>query len=91
LESNIYQAYVDAQGAAKAFNAAQVAVTAQSKAYDYAKEQYDVGKITSFEFSQAKFNLSKAKSQLVSAKYDYIFKLKVLELYFGIDPDDLTL
>lgn len=91
LESNIYQAYVDAQGAAKAFKAAQVAVTAQSKAYDYAKEQYDVGKITSFEFSQAKFNLSKAKSQLVSAKYDYIFKLKVLELYFGIDPDDLTL
>lgn len=91
LESNVYQAYVDAQGAAEAYQAALIAVDAQDKAFDYSKDRYDVGKITGFEFSQAKFNLADAESQLVNAKYDYIFKLKVLELYFGVKPEDLKL
>lgn len=91
LESNVYQAYVDTQGAAKAYQAAQVAVASQQKAYDYSKDRYDVGKITAFEFSQAKFNLADSESKLINSKYDYIFKLKVLELYFGIQPEDLSL
>jgi len=91
LESNVYQAYVDAQGAAEAFQAAQVSVDAQEQAFAYAQDKYDVGKITSFEFSQAKFDLTDAESQLINAKFDYIFKLKVLELYFGVKPEDLQL
>ncbi|HLS30720.1 MAG TPA: TolC family protein [Flavobacteriaceae bacterium] len=91
LESNVYQAYVDAQGAAEAYQAAQVSVNAQQKAFEYSQDKYDVGKITSFEFSQAKFDLTDAESQLINSKYDYIFKLKVLELYFGIEPEDIQL
>ncbi len=91
LASNVYQAYVDAQGAAKTYRAAQIAVQAQQKAYDFSKIKFDVGNITSLEFSQAKFNLTNAESQLVNAKYDYIFKLKLLELYFGVRPEDINL
>jgi len=91
LESNVYQAYVDAQGAAETYLAAQVSVNAQEQAYEYSKDKYDVGRITSFEFSQAKFDLTDAESRLINAKYDYIFKLKVLELYFGIAPEDIQL
>lgn len=91
LESNVYQAYVDAQGAAEAYHAAQVAVTAQEKAYEYSKDRYDVGMINAFDFSQSKFRLADAKSKMVNAKYDYIFKLKVLELYFGISPENIKL
>lgn len=91
LESNVYQAYVDAQGAAESFQAAQVAVTTQEKAFQYSQDRYDFGKITGFEFSQAKFNLAEAESKLINAKYDYIFKLKVLELYFGVSPEDISL
>lgn len=91
LESNVYQAYVDAQGAAEAYQAAQVSVNAQERAYEYSKDKYDVGKITSYEFSQSKFDLTEAESRLINAKYDYIFKLKVLELYFGVQPQDLKL
>lgn len=91
LESNVYQAYVDAQGAAEAYQAAQVAVNAQQNAFEYSQDKYDVGRITSFEFSQSKFDLTDAESQLINAKYDYIFKLKVLELYFGIQPEDIQL
>ncbi|MDR6300188.1 TolC family protein [Mesonia maritima] len=91
LESNVYQAYVDAQGAAEAYQAAEVAVESQQLAYDYSQERYDVGLTNAFDFSQSKFRLSNAQSQLIRSKYDYIFKLKVLELYFGIEPEDIKL
>lgn len=91
LESNVYQAYVDAQGAAKAYEAALVALEAQQKAHQYAQERYDVGLANAFELSQSKFRLTSAESQVIQAKYDYIFKLKVLELYFGIPVSEIKL
>ncbi|MFD2517783.1 TolC family protein [Salinimicrobium flavum] len=89
LEANVYQAYVDANGALKAYEASLVALEAQELAYDYATERYNVGLTNAFDFSQAKFNLSSAQSEVVRTKYDYIFKLKVLELYFGVPIADL--
>lgn len=91
LESNIYQAYVDAQGSAKAYEAAKTALESQELAYAYAQDRYDVGLTNAFDFSQSKFRLSNSQSQLIQAKYNYIFKLKVLELYFGVDPEDIKL
>lgn len=84
LESNVYQAYVDAQGAAKAYEAAQKAVKSQQLAFDYAQQRFEVGVSNAFELSQSKFRLTNAENRLINAKYDYIFNLKVLELYFGI-------
>lgn len=86
LESNVYQAYVDAQGAAKAYTAAQKSVEAQQIAYDYAKERYDVGMSNAFVLNQSKTRLTNAQNRMVQAKYDYIFRLKVLELFFGQRP-----
>ena len=86
LESNVYQAYVDAQGAAKSYDAAQKTVEARQTAYNYAKERFDVGMSNSFELSQSKLNLTNAQNTLIRAKYDYIFSIKVLELFFGIRP-----
>lgn len=91
LESNVYQAYIDAQGAAEAYRAAQVVTVSKQQAFAYSQTQFDVGRISSFEFNQAKFELSNAESELVNAKFDYIFKLKVLELYFGIAPEDINI
>lgn len=89
LEANVYQAYTDARGALKAYEAALIALEAQVLAYDYATERYNVGMTNAFDFSQAKFNLENAQSEVVRTKYDYIFKLKVLELYFGVPITDL--
>ncbi|WP_324720013.1 TolC family protein [Salinimicrobium sp. HB62] len=89
LEANVYQAYTDARGALKAYEAALVAREAQLLAYEYATERYNVGMTNAFDFSQAKFNLENAESEVVRTKYDYIFKLKVLELYFGVPITDL--
>ncbi|TXK73388.1 TolC family protein [Mesonia sp. HuA40] len=91
LESNVYQAHVDAQGALEAYEAAQEVVKSQELAFDYAQQRYDVGLTNGFDFTQAKQRLDNAFIELNRAKYDYIFKLKVLELYFGIDPQNLKL
>ncbi|WP_040279176.1 TolC family protein [Psychroserpens damuponensis] len=89
LESTVYQAYVDAKGALKSFEAANTALESQELAYDYAKERYDVGLTNAFDFSQSKLRFDNAKIEVNRAKYDYIFKLKVLELYFGIPATEL--
>lgn len=89
LEANVYQAYVDAQGAMKAYEAALVAEDAQEQAFQYATERYGVGLTNAFDFNQSKFNFENAQSEVVRTKFDYIFKLKVLELYFGVPLTDL--
>lgn len=89
LEANVYQAYVDAEGAFEAYEAALVAVNAQEQAFDYSTQRFDVGISNAFEFSQAKLRYENAQSEVLRTKYDYIFKLKVLELYFGVPVSDL--
>lgn len=89
LESNVYQAYVDANGALKAYEAAKVALESQELAYQYAKDRYDVGLTNAFDFSQSKVRFDNARIEVNRAKFDYIFKLKVLELYFGVPASEL--
>jgi len=89
LESTVYQARVDAKGALKSYEAAELALESQQLAYNYAKERYDVGLTNAFDFSQSKLQFDNASIELNRAKYDYIFKLKVLELYFGIPATEL--
>ncbi len=89
LVSNIYQAFVDAEGSLKAYDAALKALEAQELAFEYAKERFDVGIINALDFSQSKIRYDNAIINSNRAKYDYIFKLKVLELYFGIPATEL--
>ena len=89
LESNIYQAYTDAKGAMKAFEAAESALESQQLAFQYAQERYAVGLTNAFDFSQAKLLYDNAVVEANRSKYDYIFRLKVLELYFGIPATEL--
>lgn len=89
LEANVYQAFVDAQGAFKAYQAALAALAAQELAYEYAVARYDVGLINSFDFNESKFRLENAQSEVVRTKFEYIFNLKVLELFFGVPITDI--
>lgn len=91
LDSNVYQSYLDAKGSAEAYEASKISVKAQERAYEYAKDRYDVGLTNAFDFSQSKFRLENAQSNAVQAKFDFIFKIKVLELYFGIKLADIKL
>ncbi|MEH6407417.1 MAG: TolC family protein [Leeuwenhoekiella sp.] len=89
LESSVYQAYLDARSARKAYEAAEVAAEAQELAYEYAKDRYDVGLTNAFDFSQSKQRYDNAQIELNRSKYDYIFRIKVVELYFGIPISEI--
>lgn len=84
LERTIHSVYLDARGALKVYDAAQKSVAAQEESFRYAQEKFNVGAMNSFEFSQTKIRLVKAQSDLLRAKYDFIFKVKLLEFYYGI-------
>ncbi|MGB0881784.1 MAG: TolC family protein [Vicingaceae bacterium] len=84
LRETIQSAYTDAQASSKSYDAATTSVTAQQKAFEYAQERFKAGAINSFDFNQTKNNLVNAQSQLIQSKYDYMFKLKVLEFYYGV-------
>ncbi|MDR7209189.1 TolC family protein [Flavobacterium piscis] len=84
LQRNVYTAFTDANGALNAYESSVVTLEARQQAYNYAKEKYDVGLMNSFDFTQAQTLLTNAQSDIIRAKYDYIFKIKILEFYFGI-------
>jgi outer membrane protein len=84
LETSINQAYVDVKSFAAAYEAAQKTLEARRLAYDYSKERFDVGLMNAFDFSQAQSRVDNAEAELVRTKYDYIFRLKILEFYFGL-------
>jgi outer membrane protein len=84
LQRNVYTAFTDAKGGLNAYESAISALDARQEAFKYAKEKYDVGMMNSFDFNQSQTMLSFAQSEVLRTKYDYIFKIKILEFYFGI-------
>lgn len=84
LENTINQSLNDAEGALKAYEAAKKTNIARETAYKYAKERFENGAMNTINFLQAQQLFEASQSDLIKSKYDYIFKIKVLEFYFGI-------
>lgn len=83
LYKTIAQAFADAQSSFNKYNAAKLAEQAASQSFNFTKQKYDAGAISAFDFSTAKNRWLKSQSDVLNAKYDYIFKLKVLDFYQG--------
>lgn len=83
LKETIERAYLDAKAAAKSFEVAKISLDAQKEAFKNAEERYNLGAMTSFDFDQVRSRFVDAESTLIRAKFDYVFKTKVLEFYFG--------
>ena len=84
LRKDIEQAYTNALAAFKRYVANQKAVVSSKEAFRYTEEKFNVGMINSVEYNQSKNNLSQAESDLLQAKYEYIFRTKILDFYNGI-------
>lgn len=83
LEKNIQQAYADALAAYKKFLATEKSVNALSEAYNYTEQRFNVGAINALEYNDAKNRLARAQAELLQAKFDYSFKVKILDFYQG--------
>jgi outer membrane protein len=83
LRKDIEQAYTNALAAFKRYVANQKTVVSSQEAFRYTEEKFNVGMINSVEYNQSKNNLLTAKSDLLQAKYEYIFRTKILDFYNG--------
>ena len=84
LQRNVYTAFTDAKGALNAYEASLVTLEARQEAFISAKERFEVGLMNAFDYNQSQTLLVNAQSEVLRTKYDYIFKTKILEFYFGI-------
>lgn len=84
LETNVYTAFTDAQGALQTYEAAKVTLAAREGSFNYARERYEAGLINVFDFNQAQTLFVNAQSEVLRTKYDFIFRIKILEFYFGM-------
>jgi outer membrane protein len=84
LRATVERAYIDAKTSLKTFEATKKSVEAQEEAFRTAQERYNLGVLTSFDFDQVRNQLINAKSSFIRAKYNFIFKTKFLEFYYGM-------
>jgi outer membrane protein len=83
LYKDIQLAYTDAVAALKRFNASEKALVAMQESFKYTREKYEVGLVNAVDFNIAQSQLIQTQSELLQAKYDFIFKTSILSFYRG--------
>jgi len=83
LKQDIYKAYTDAITSLQKFNASTKRVSSAQKAYEFAQKRYDVGLLNTIDLLTNQNNLFRARIDRLSAQFDYVFKMKLLEFYRG--------
>lgn len=83
LYKDIQQAYSDAIAALEKFKSSTQAVVSNKESFNYTQQKFEVGLVNSVDYNIAKNDLLKANSNLLQAKYEYIFKIKILDFYLG--------
>ncbi len=83
LYKEIQQAFQSATAAQSKFTSTEKALDAATESFKYAQERYNIGKSTVFELNEAQIKLLTSKSEQIQAKYDFIFRSKILDFYQG--------
>ena len=83
LRKNVETAYADALASHTTFTAREKSLVSLRESFTYTEQKFNVGMVNAIDYNVAKNQLSRSESDLLSAKYDYIFKLKILDFYLG--------
>ena len=83
ITQSVYQAYNDAQAALANYYAFKTSVAASQKSFEWAELRYEQGLSNITDYADARMRMEIAQANLARSKYDYIFKLKVLDFYQG--------
>ena len=81
LRKDIDQAYYDALNARDKYLSAQKSQEASQLSYRYESDKYEAGRSTSYDLTQATQRLRKAQENAVQAKYEFIIRQMVLDIY----------
>lgn len=83
LYKSVQQAVADVYSAQKRFDAGQRSVSAMRESFTFNSRRFELGLISSYDYLIARNNLANAETGLIQAKYDYIFRIKILDFYMG--------
>jgi len=84
LYKEIETAYLNAVSAQAKYKASQEAIKSTSESFKFAKDRYELGMSTVFEFNEARTRFMRSQSEEIQAKYDFVFRTKILDFYNGI-------
>jgi outer membrane protein len=84
LYKDIQQAYADALASLNKYNASEKSLEAQKESFKYTQQKFEVGLVTTVDFNTAKNTLARTESDLLQAKYDYLFRINILNFYRGM-------
>ena len=83
LYKEIQQAYADARAALKKYKASEKALVAMEESFKYTTQRFEVGLVNTVDYNTASNQLAITRSDLLQSKYEYIFKIKILDFYQG--------
>jgi outer membrane protein len=83
LQQDIYTAYNNALNAQQRYIASRKAVEATEKAYSFSQRRFEVGLLQTIELITNQNNLNRSRLDALSAQYEYVFRMKLLEFYKG--------
>ena len=83
LKTDVQNALASARAAHRTLKAANKSVEAAEAAFENAEKQYELGAINTFQYTTARNNLDRAEIDATVAKYDYLFRLKIIDFYLG--------
>jgi outer membrane protein len=83
LYKEIQQAWYNAVAAESKYSSSHTAAEAGAESFRLMSEKYENGKANAVEYNEAKQNLMRAQSDELQAKYEYLFRSKILDFYKG--------
>jgi outer membrane protein len=83
LYASIQKAYTDALAALKKFQATEHALVYMEESFKYTEKKFEVGLVNTVDYNISKNQLTATQSDLLQAKYDFIFRIKILNFYQG--------
>ena len=84
LYKEIQQAWYNASAAEAKYTSSHAAMLASTESFRLTAKKFENGQANAVEYNEAKQNLMKAQSDELQAKYEYLFRTKILDFYRGV-------
>lgn len=83
VRQTIEQAYNDARASSRTYASNKIRVNSLTETFKVQEQRLQVGAGNSFDYAIARNNLNIAQSELIRSKYEFIFRMKILDFYAG--------
>jgi outer membrane protein len=83
LNKTIHQSHADALAALQKYQATVKSLDAFEESFNYMRQRFELGMVSAVEFNESQARLARAEREALQARYDFVFKVKIMEFYTG--------